>query len=171
MKTWRQYIPDDEAMRALGARLAAECPSHILIYLDGDLGAGKSTLARGFIKGRGYSGHVKSPTYTLVEPYQTASGIIYHLDLYRLTDPEELEFIGIRDIVSDDAVCLVEWPDKGQGLLPAPDLLVRIEHLTQGREVSIDRASEAWEIPRDFRWLRILRPIGARIFPSRLSMN
>jgi tRNA threonylcarbamoyladenosine biosynthesis protein TsaE len=142
MKTWRKFIPDDEAMRALGARLAGACPSRILIYLDGDLGAGKSTLARGFIKGRGYNGHVKSPTYTLVEAYQTSTGIIYHLDLYRLSDPEELEFIGIRDIISGDATCLLEWPDKGQGLLPSPDLLVSIQHLTQGREVSIEAVSE-----------------------------
>jgi tRNA threonylcarbamoyladenosine biosynthesis protein TsaE len=142
MNTWSHFIPDDMAMRALGARLAAACQGRIVIYLDGDLGAGKSTLARGFIKARGYSGHVKSPTYTLVESYQTANGIIYHLDLYRLSDPEELEFIGIRDIFSGDATCLLEWPEKGQGLLPSPDLLVRIQHLAQGRQVSIEAVNE-----------------------------
>ena len=142
MKRWHQYIADDQAMRALGARLAALCPARVSIYLDGDLGAGKSTLARGFINGRGYQGHVKSPTYTLVEPYQTAAGMIYHLDLYRLSDPEELEFIGFREFFADDAVCLVEWPDKGRGLLPEPDLLVHIAHLEQGREVSIDAIGE-----------------------------
>ncbi len=145
MTTWHKYIPDDQAMRALGARLAALCPARILIYLDGDLGAGKSTLARGFINGRGYSGHVKSPTYTLVESYQTVSGSIYHLDLYRLSDAEELEFIGIREFFADGVACLVEWPDKGQGILPQPDLRVHIDHVGQGREITIEAINQRSE--------------------------
>ncbi len=143
MKTTHMHIPDDKAMRAFGARLAALSPARLWIYLQGDLGAGKSTLARGFIQARGYQGPVKSPTYTLVEPYQATEGIIYHLDLYRLSHPEELEFIGIREFFSTDAICLVEWPDKGAGLLPEPDLRIHIDHLAQGRDVSIDALSDS----------------------------
>jgi tRNA threonylcarbamoyladenosine biosynthesis protein TsaE len=136
--TWKEFVPDENAMMALGMRLAERFTGPGLIYLEGDLGAGKSTLARGFIKGQGYNGHVKSPTYTLVEPYQVADRTIYHMDLYRLSDPEELEFIGIRDLLADDTICLVEWPDKGKGVLPEADLLITIRNDRDGREVSIE---------------------------------
>ena len=136
------FVPDETAMMSLGARLARHFGGPGLIYLQGDLGAGKSTLARGFIKAQGYEGHVKSPTYTLIEPYQLSDKIIYHLDLYRLSDPEELEFIGIRDIFSDDSICLVEWPDKGKGILPEADLLITISHKNEGREVKFQPLSD-----------------------------
>lgn len=137
------FVADEAAMTALGERLAGNWHGPGVIYLQGDLGAGKSTLARGFIKGKGYDGHVKSPTYTLVEPYQVVTGILYHMDLYRLADPEELEFIGIRDMLADDTICLVEWPEKGKGLLPQADLLISIENKGDGREVSILSSCEA----------------------------
>ena len=136
------FVPDETAMMSLGARLASYVSGPALIHLQGDLGAGKSTLARGFIKAQGYVGHVKSPTYTLIEPYQLSDRTIYHLDLYRLSDPEELEFIGIRDIFSDDSICLVEWPDKGKGFLPEADLLITISHKNEGREVKFQPLSE-----------------------------
>ena len=141
-KLWSDWVPDEAAMTALGARLAKVFPESGLIYLHGDLGAGKSTLVRSFIKARGYSGHVKSPTYTIVEPYQVTGHTIYHLDLYRIADPEELEFIGIRDLLSERSLVLVEWPDKGAGVLPTADLDIYIAYSGQGRDVSINRASE-----------------------------
>ncbi|HEC28011.1 MAG TPA: tRNA (adenosine(37)-N6)-threonylcarbamoyltransferase complex ATPase subunit type 1 TsaE [Gammaproteobacteria bacterium] len=132
-----RIIQDEAAMLAQGASLADCFPGQGVIYLRGDLGAGKSTLARGFIRAMGFAGPVKSPTYTLIEPYEIAGKTVYHLDLYRLSDPEELEFIGIRDIQGGNAICLVEWPEKGQGILPEPDIDILIKYLGEGREVSI----------------------------------
>ncbi len=114
-------------MLAFGRLLADALPSGSIVYLEGDLGVGKTTLCRGIIAGLGFSGTVRSPTYTLVEPYQTAGERIFHFDLYRLGDPEELEFLGYRDYFDGSGICLVEWPERGAGLLPTPDLVVRIE--------------------------------------------
>lgn len=134
-------IADDAAMRALGARLAKASPPSCVIYLVGELGAGKSTLARGFLKALGHDGAVRSPTYTLVEPYELAQRQVYHLDLYRLADPEELEFLGLRDWLAGDAILLVEWPQRGAGLLPAADLTVVINYAGQARDVEVLEAS------------------------------
>lgn len=115
-----------------GKRLAAAAGSRALIFLEGDLGAGKTTLVRGFLQGKGHQGHVKSPTYTLIEPYELLGEPCYHLDLYRLGDPEELEYLGLREMLQEQAVLLVEWPERGEGWLPAPDLEIRLSYSDDG---------------------------------------
>lgn len=123
---------------ALGACLAnffAGKP--LLVFLQGDLGAGKTTLVRGFLRGMGYQGSVRSPTYTLVEPYTLADLTVYHLDLYRLADAEELEFLGGREIFAGNHQVLVEWPERGSGWLPEPDLHLILQHQVDGRHVEI----------------------------------
>ncbi len=138
-------VANEAAMEQLGAGLAVNCAAPVVVYLLGDLGAGKTTLVRGFLKSLGYPGAVRSPTYTLVEPYDTRIGRVYHLDLYRLADAEELEYLGIRDIQAEQAILLVEWPERGQGWLPAADLVVSISHLAHGRNVNFQADSEQGE--------------------------
>jgi tRNA threonylcarbamoyladenosine biosynthesis protein TsaE len=133
--TEKLHIEDEAAMLALGAQLARRFPNGGLITLHGDLGAGKTTLVRGLLRELGHTGVVKSPTYTLVEPYQVGNRDIYHFDLYRLADPEELEYMGIRDYLRPDALCLVEWPEQAGELLPTPDLQVSIHHAGSARDV------------------------------------
>ena len=129
-------LADEAATLAFGAALARAIPGGAVIHLHGNLGAGKTTLVRGILHALGHTGAVKSPTYTLVEPYSIAGREIYHFDLYRLCDPEELEYMGIRDYFHDHSLCLLEWPEKGEGFLPRADLILDIQHLSQGRQLS-----------------------------------
>ncbi len=127
---------DAAAMEALGARLAPVL-DHAIVFLQGELGAGKTTLARGILRGLGHTGKVRSPTYTLVEPYEVEQGTVYHLDLYRLADAGELEWLGLRDMLAEPALLLVEWPERGEGVLPEADLVVRIAAADRGRSVDM----------------------------------
>ena len=118
---------------ALGARLASTLRPGNILYLSGDLGAGKTTLVRGLLQTLGHRGTVKSPTYTLVEPYQIGDWRLFLWDLYRLADPEELEFLGLRDQLDGQAALLIEWPERGQGELPAADVEIALGYAGEGR--------------------------------------
>jgi tRNA threonylcarbamoyladenosine biosynthesis protein TsaE len=145
MSVVTHHCLDAEAQQAFGERLAVLCPAGCTIHLLGELGAGKTTLVRGFLRGMGHAGPVRSPTYTLVEPYELPGRTVYHLDLYRLGDPEELEYLGLRDLLGGDAILLIEWPERGAGWLPAPDLEIVIAHCPEGRDIRIVGHSAAGE--------------------------
>jgi tRNA threonylcarbamoyladenosine biosynthesis protein TsaE len=135
-------LPDEQSTIAFGGRLAQVCKPPLRIYLSGDLGAGKTTLSRGFLRGLGHPGNVKSPTYTLVEPYEFDSVMVFHFDLYRVADPEELAYMGFEDYLMTPAVLLVEWAERGGDWLPQPDLLVHLSLSGGGRNLSLSWGSE-----------------------------
>ncbi|WP_143477832.1 tRNA (adenosine(37)-N6)-threonylcarbamoyltransferase complex ATPase subunit type 1 TsaE [Pseudogulbenkiania subflava] len=130
-------LPDEDATLALGGALAHAIAPGTVIYLWGDLGAGKTTLSRGLLTALGHHGRVKSPTYTLVESYPLAPLTVHHFDLYRFADPEEWEDAGFRDYFGPGTLCLVEWPDKAEGLLPRADLIVELAVAGSGRNYKI----------------------------------
>ena len=130
-----QYIPDEGTMLRFGKKLAEVLVKQpkdnaIVLYFNGELGAGKTTLTRGMVQGLGYQGN-------LVEEYSIAEKMVYHFDLYRLADPEELEFMGIRDYFSQNCICLIEWAEKGEGILPEADLLVNIDYYDDARNITL----------------------------------
>lgn len=137
------FLKNEDDTIAVGQKLARHIQAPLTLYLTGDLGAGKTTLSRGLIQGLGHQGAVKSPTYTLVEPYELDGVEVYHFDLYRLNDPEELEFMGIRDYFTNKSLCIVEWPDKGEGLLPNADIHLHLSYVGTGREIHIQALSES----------------------------
>lgn len=128
-------------MEALGTAYSRACRGGGIFYLRGELGAGKTTFVRGFMRGVGYTGFVRSPTFTLVESYRVGDRQLHHLDLYRFAEAEELEFIGVRDYFTPDALCLVEWPERGAGVLPAGDILAVFSYAPQGRRVQASAGS------------------------------
>jgi tRNA threonylcarbamoyladenosine biosynthesis protein TsaE len=131
-------LPDPDAQLVFGERLGRLLPRRLVVYLEGDLGSGKTTLVRGILLGLGHFGPVRSPTYTLIEPYELPAARVYHLDLYRLSDPEELEYLGLRDLSGEDALLLVEWPERGVDALPQADLTIHIRYRAQGRHLTLD---------------------------------
>jgi len=136
----QEYIVEgDENMQAFGAALARNLPDNknCVITLQGDLGAGKTTVVRGFLQSLGHTGVVKSPTYTLVEPYHLNERDIYHFDLYRLGEPDELEYIGFRDYFSSTSVCLIEWPERGESYVPMADIQLIISISDTNRRINL----------------------------------
>ena len=160
------WLADEDATLRAGAALAqaldevrrsaagtgetdvAHASSGCHVHLHGGLGAGKTTFVRGLLRAMGVVGAVKSPTYTLVEPYQTAHWEVFHFDLYRLGDPEELELLGARDYFRSDASCLFEWPSKGRGSLPEPLLICSLQAQADGRALRIESCGESGEALR-----------------------
>ena len=131
------YLGDESATLELGMRLARTLVPGLRVYLSGDLGAGKTTLVRGCLRALGYQGRVKSPTFSLVELYKLSSLYLYHFDFYRFEDPQEWRDAGFRDEFSGAGVCVVEWPEKAAGWIPAPDLRIALEHANTGRRARI----------------------------------
>jgi tRNA threonylcarbamoyladenosine biosynthesis protein TsaE len=149
--TNKQYLlADESATIAMGQKLAmivkSQLKQGIVVYLHGDLGAGKTTLTRGFVQGMGHVGHVKSPTYTLVEPYELNDWLVYHFDLYRLSDPEELEYMGIRDYFAHNCCCFIEWPEKGKGMIKEPDLLIDLAYSEEQRTINVQAKTALGEL-------------------------
>jgi tRNA threonylcarbamoyladenosine biosynthesis protein TsaE len=136
-------IPTAEDMEQLGRRLAAAATAgRLLCLLSGELGCGKTTLFRGYLRGRGYTGVVKSPTYTIVEPYGLAAGTVYHFDLYRINDGNELEHMGLRDYFERDACIFVEWPERGFPPSVLADIGITMTYTASGREVLLTAWTE-----------------------------
>lgn len=147
----QRYLDGESATVAAGETLGRAMSTGAVVYLDGQLGAGKTTFCRGVLRAFGHLGPVKSPTYTLVEAYEElmvsteppkANPVsVYHFDLYRLGDPEELEYMGIRDYFDERSVCLIEWPQRGKGFLPSADIMVSIEQQGAGRLLAVRGAT------------------------------
>ena len=150
MKKLAYFLPDEAATIQIGRDLAnvlhwqnkqLQDQQSLVVFLKGDLGAGKTTLTRGFVQGMGHKGNVKSPTYTLVEPYELPPWHVYHFDLYRLGDPEELEYMGIRDYFADNCCCFIEWPEKGAGLLAKADIMINMAYKQEQRTIELHPCS------------------------------
>jgi tRNA threonylcarbamoyladenosine biosynthesis protein TsaE len=133
---WRVNLPDEAASAALAGQFARALAPPCAIYLYGDLGAGKTLFTRACVHALGFEGYVKSPSYGLLETYRVSGLTVLHLDLYRIEDPEELEYLAIRDLYREDTVLMVEWPDKGSGYLPAPDVALEFDESDEGRFVN-----------------------------------
>jgi len=160
MKDHQEFLENEKATIGFGTRLARatylDCDASTqdikegvgieiagaVIHLKGELGAGKTTLTRGIMRGFGYNGAVKSPTYTLVEPYEFQKCHIYHFDLYRLADPEEVEYLGTEEYFLPSNLCIVEWADRGAGIIPAADISIDLASAGTGRQLSCQIHSE-----------------------------
>lgn len=143
MSTGERLLIDEDATLAFGRALAASLAGGLVIFLHGDLGAGKTTFARAFLRALGVGERVKSPTYSLVEGYDIGDRRAFHLDLYRIADPGELEWLGLDSLAEPGAVVLVEWPERGRGALPPVDLALHFSHRDSGRSVRLEACSPA----------------------------
>ena len=140
-------LGDEAATLACGARFAKIIQAGLIIYLHGDLGAGKTTFVRGVLRGLGHAGKVKSPTYTLVEPYQITLNkvfnyTLYHFDLYRFIDENEWEAAGFREYFNPQSICMIEWPEKAEHVLATPDIHVQLSLFNTGRQIQFSAGSE-----------------------------
>ncbi len=142
-------FPDEQQLEYFANKMAYEIRAPLIIWLEGDLGAGKTTFARALIRALGYSGRVKSPTYGLLEQYQLGSVQVLHMDLYRINDPGEIEFLGLADLLDEQTILLIEWPEKGGQWLPEPDFIFTFSYADQGRDlhwIACTAAAQALEL-------------------------
>lgn len=151
------FLPGEAATEALARRLAPALLDGGVVFLRGELGAGKTTFARALLRALGVGERVKSPTYSLLERYAVNGHDAFHLDLYRIADAGELEWLGLDELDAPETLVLVEWPERGRGALPSPDLEVALEHDGTGRRVYLTPASE-----RGQRWMAILAGAASR---------
>lgn len=146
MQHFKTYLHEEAGTIELGARLARTLQPGLTIYLHGDLGAGKTTLTRALLHAAGHTGHVRSPTYTLAEPYSVVIGgrpvEVIHFDLYRLASPEEFLDAGFREHFNDQSICIVEWPEKAEPVLPSPDIKVLLSISGEGRDIELQGLSD-----------------------------
>jgi tRNA threonylcarbamoyladenosine biosynthesis protein TsaE len=161
-KSWlaaviRFFLEGEDAQETFGRRLAAVLESPCVVILSGELGSGKTTLVRGVLRGLGHERAVRSPTYTLLEPYELSGKRVLHVDLYRLGDPQELEYLGLTDLM-DESLLFVEWPERAGEVLQASDLEIRIEYALPGRDLTLVAHSELGR--------RLLGRLGDRLAPE-----
>lgn len=141
----KKVFANEDELLAFAGQFSAHIATGLIVFLSGQLGAGKTTFARGLLHGLGFSGKVKSPTYTLVEPYEVNARQIYHFDLYRIAESRELDEMGLRDYFHTDAICLVEWPEKGLEALPLPDVYCQLVVSGDGREMTLSAKTKRGE--------------------------
>ena len=137
MKNNTHFIENENKMVRFGSTLSNKLRAATILFLNGKLGTGKTTLARGILRGLGFYGNVKSPTYTLVETYSLRQFRVEHFDLYRITDAQELIWIGIEDYFQANTIAIIEWPERGAEFLPTPDITINITHKNHGRDIQI----------------------------------
>lgn len=132
-----RYLPDAAALEAWAMSLANQASHPLVVYLQGEMGTGKSAFTRAFLRALGVTGTVRSPTFTLLERYDTARGWVFHLDLYRIGTPDEIEYLGVRDLLTAPAWWFIEWPERGSGFLPVPDLQLELSYADSGRHACL----------------------------------
>lgn len=144
-KRWNAGVVDEEGLRALAVALASDARNGGVVFLEGDLGAGKTTFARALLGALGVGERIKSPTYSLIESYRAGDLDAHHLDLYRIADPGEIEWLGLGDLFGGSPLVVVEWPERGGDALPEPDLVLRLDHAGSRRELAAEARTRRGE--------------------------